>query len=43
MATDSYRTHGTDLSVCAPVYNEDALVEEFYARRPRRSTGSTTS
>jgi glycosyltransferase involved in cell wall biosynthesis len=31
MATDTNRTLGL-LSVCAPVYNEEALVEEFYAR-----------
>jgi dolichol-phosphate mannosyltransferase len=31
MATDTQRTLGK-LSVCAPVYNEDALVEEFYSR-----------
>ena len=31
MATDTQRTLGK-LSVCAPVYNEDALVEEFYTR-----------
>ena len=31
MATDSKRTIGL-ISVCAPVYNEEVLVEEFYAR-----------
>jgi glycosyltransferase involved in cell wall biosynthesis len=31
MATDIKRTIGL-LSVCAPVYNEEVLVEEFYAR-----------
>jgi dolichol-phosphate mannosyltransferase len=31
MATDTQRTLGK-LSVCAPVYNEEALVEQFYAR-----------
>ena len=31
MATDSNRTIGL-ISVCAPVYNEEVLVEEFYAR-----------
>jgi dolichol-phosphate mannosyltransferase len=31
MATDTKRTIGL-LSVCAPVYNEEVLVEEFYAR-----------
>jgi dolichol-phosphate mannosyltransferase len=31
MATDTKRTIGL-ISVCAPVYNEEVLVEEFYAR-----------
>ena len=31
MATDTQRTLGL-ISVCAPVYNEEVLVEEFYAR-----------
>jgi polyisoprenyl-phosphate glycosyltransferase len=31
MATDIQRTIGL-ISVCAPVYNEEVLVEEFYAR-----------
>jgi dolichol-phosphate mannosyltransferase len=31
MATDTQRTLGK-LSVCAPVYNEEVLVEEFYTR-----------
>src|SRR5580693_4416920 len=31
MASDTKRTLGL-LSVCAPVYNEEELVEEFYAR-----------
>ena len=31
MASDTKRTLGL-LSVCAPVYNEEELVEDFYAR-----------
>jgi hypothetical protein len=42
MATETKRTLGK-LSVCAPVFNEEALVEEFYNRTTRRWKGSTTS
>ena len=31
------------LSVCAPVYNEEDLVEHFYERTTRRCRATTTS